>query len=70
MFLIAKINKIEEQKAKLNLSDNAISIKAGLPNNSLGRILRGDTKKTHHLRAEVIAKALECKVSDLFEEAS
>lgn len=68
MFLKAKINEIMKKRKKLNFSKHQVSLKAGLSGSSLSRIETGKTKKTHYLRANEIAKALNCKVEDIFEE--
>lgn len=36
--------------------------------NAIGRIERGESEQTHPLRAREIAKALHCKVEDIFIE--
>lgn len=39
---------------------------SGLPINAIYRLENGTTKLTNHLRAREIAKALHCKVEDIF----
>ena len=66
--LIPLVQEIEKRRISLNLKPAQLSVKAGLPKNAIGRIERGESKLTHPLRAKVIAKALGCKVNDIFEK--
>ena len=63
-------NRIELQKRRTEagLNKKQLSLKAGLPSNAIGRIEKGESEKTHPLRAKAIAKALHCKVEDIFTE--
>ncbi|PID81328.1 MAG: hypothetical protein CR995_00190 [Clostridiales bacterium] len=45
MFLIPNVKEIKKQRIKTGLSQAAISLKAGLPINSINRIESGKTKK-------------------------
>lgn len=66
--LIAKVSEIKRRRNSLGISMCALSEKAGLPNNAIYRIENMKFNKTHPIRARAIAKALKCKVSDIFEE--
>lgn len=69
MFLKPKISNIRKRQSELKYSNSEISKKAGLPKNAIGRLIREENKKTSHFRAKAIAKALDCNVKDLFEDA-
>lgn len=62
------VEEIKNKRTEMGLNCSQLSVKAGLPQNAIGRIERGESKLTHPLRAKVIAKALGCKVSDIFEK--
>lgn len=66
MYVKPKVDKIVDLRQKKGLSKHQLSLKAGLGNQALSRIERGETKKIHPLRAKAIADTLECKVSDIF----
>ena len=57
--------KIKIKREKIGLSRQALSYKAGLPNNAVLRMERGNSS-VHPLRARAIASALDCKVEDIF----
>lgn len=59
------IRELREEKA---LSMNQLSIMAGLSSCSIYRIERGISTYTHPIRAQAIAKALNCNISDIFME--
>lgn len=65
---IPLVEEIKNKRAEMGLNCSQLSVKAGLPQNAIGRIERGDNKLTHPLRAQVIAKALGCRVTDIFEK--
>lgn len=65
---IAKREEIERRRLASGLNKKELSLKAGLPANAIGRIERGESEQTHPLRAREIAKALHCKVEDIFTE--
>ena len=66
--LIPLRDEIRTRRIEMKLNCSQLSLKAGLPQNAIGRIERGESKFTHPLRAKVIAKALGCKVTDIFEK--
>ena len=66
--LTAKVNEIQKRRTAANLSREALSRKAGLPDNAIYRIEKCMSAQTHPLRARAIAKALKCKVTDIFDE--
>lgn len=67
MMLIAKIDRIREERKKRNLSCRQLSLLANLPGNALSRIEAESYKTVHPLRAAAIASALKKPVEDLFE---
>lgn len=63
-----KITRLSELRKKRGLSRFALSKKAGMGGSALYRIETGITPTVHHLSAAAIAKALQCKVEDVFTE--
>ncbi len=68
MLLKPKIEQIKGKRESLGLSKHQVALKAGLGGSSLSRIETGKSKQIHLLRAKAIAKVLDCKVTDIFEE--
>lgn len=68
MYLSTNILELKRRRQVAGLSMKALSKNAGLPDNAVLRIESGKTKRINHLRAREIAKALGCKVTDIFEE--
>lgn len=68
MFVLPNVDEIIRRRTLTGLSQHQLSLKAGLSGCAINRIENGKTKNIHHLRAEAIAKALRCKVSDIFLE--
>lgn len=68
MYLKPNIKKIRNLRINKGLSKHQLSLKAGLGNQALSRIERGETKKIHPLRAKAIAEVLDCAVEDIFKE--
>ena len=68
MFVLPNVDEIIRSRTLTGLSQHQLSLKAGLSGCAINRIENGKTKNIHHLRAEAIAKALRCKVSDIFLE--
>ena len=68
MYLIPKQREIEKRRKAIGLSRQRLSIKANLPGNALCRLEAGTVRKTNHLRAREIARALDCDVKDIFTE--
>lgn len=68
MLLIPKVNEIKNRREHLGLSMNALSAKSELSAPSIYRIESGLTQKINPHRAKAIAKALGCKVTDIFEK--
>ncbi len=66
--LLPKVSEIKERRLNANLSQPQLSNKSGLPDNAIYRIESGKSKTTHPLRAREIAKALRCKIEDIFDE--
>ncbi len=65
---IAKREELKRRRIAAGLNKKELSQKAGLPGNAIGRIEKGENERTHPLRAREIAKALHCKVEDIFTE--
>lgn len=68
MYLIPKTSEIRARRLAENLSQHGLSMRANLGGQAINRIERGETTGIHPLRAQAIAKALKCKVTDIFEE--
>lgn len=68
MMLLPKVEEIRKRRLEMNLSMVKLSKKANLSGASILRIENRLTEKVHPLRAREIAKALNCKVEDIFEE--
>lgn len=68
MLLNPKRNEIKKRREDLSLSMNALSVKAELSPPSIYRIESGTTERVNSFRAKAIAKALGCKVTDIFEK--
>lgn len=66
MMLVAKRTDIQKRREAKGLSRKKLSQQAGLPDNAVCRIERGENKYTHPLRAAAISQALGCKVEDIF----
>lgn len=63
--LVARINEIRQRRHAVGLNMQEVSKRAGLPPNALSRIESGK-HLTHPLRAREIARALDCRVEDIF----
>lgn len=68
MYLHPKITEIQKKRLAVGLSQHGLSLKAGLGGQAINRIESGETSSVHPLRAREIAKALDCKVADIFKE--
>lgn len=68
MLLSPKREELKKRREKLNLSMHALSLKAELSSPSIYRIEAGITNRVNPFRAKAIAKALHCKVTDIFEQ--
>lgn len=64
--LEARKEEIKRRRLAMGVSQKALSLKAGLPYNAVYRIENGFFRTTHPLRAKEIAKALNCKIEDIF----
>lgn len=58
--------EIKKRREKLGLLRSELSRRAGLPDNAILRIEKGETKYTHPIRARAIADALGCELEDVF----
>lgn len=67
MYLKPKVNELKKQRKLYGLTKHQVSLRAGLGNQALSRIERGETKAIHPLRAKEIARVLNCSISDIFE---
>ncbi len=66
MYLIPKRLEIEKRRNKKGLSAYGLAMKAGLDKKAIYRIEAGDIERTHNLRAQAIANALDCAVEEIF----
>lgn len=66
MFVCPNIQEIKRLREKNGWSQHQLSLKAGLSGCALSRIESGKTQKINHLRAREIAKALGCRIDDIF----
>lgn len=62
------IEEIKKRRLEAGLNCSQLSVKAELPKNAVGRIERGESRLIHPIRAKALARALECLLSDIFEE--
>lgn len=65
--MVAKREEIKRRRKEAGLSQKQLSERAGLPGNAICRIEKGESERTHPLRARVIAEALRCNVEDIFD---
>lgn len=66
---IAKRDEICRRRVEIGMNQKQLSLKAGLPGNAIYRIEIGESAYTYPIRARAIAKALGCKVTEIFIEA-
>lgn len=66
--LIPKVDEIKRRRLEMGLNRQELSIKAGLPKNAFYRIERGEARYTYPIRARAMAKALHCKLTDIFDD--
>ncbi|MFV0351719.1 MAG: helix-turn-helix transcriptional regulator [Oscillospiraceae bacterium] len=66
MYLLPKREEIMKRRISKKLSQHQLSLLAGLSGCAVSRIESGATRQTHPLRAKEIARALNCKVGDIF----
>ena len=53
----------------MGLSQHQLSLQSDLGGCAISRIESGRTKRINHLRAREIARALDCRVEDIFIDA-
>lgn len=63
-----KVEEIKRHRLEMGLNRQELSIKAGLPKNAFFRIERGESRYTYSIRAQAMAKALHCKLADIFDD--
>lgn len=63
-----KVEEIKRRRLEMGLNCQELSIKAGLPKNAFFRIEQGKSSYTYPIRARAIAKALHCKLTDVFDD--
>lgn len=68
MYLSTNVQELKQRREAAGLSMKGLSKRAGLPDNAVLRIESGQTRRINHLRAREIAKALHCKVEDIFND--
>ena len=66
--LVAKKQEIEKKRKEKGYSQRKLSSVAGLPINAICRLEKNDYSFTHPIRAKAIARALGCKITEIFEE--
>ena len=66
MFVIPISDRLKDLREEKGLTQHQLSCDSGLPGNAIFRIESGNIQKTSHFRAQAIAKALGCKVDDIF----
>ena len=66
--LIPLSNEIKRRRLEMDLSKRKLSIKAGLPANAVCRLEGKKYKYVHPIRAQALAKALECNIYDVFKK--
>lgn len=67
MYLKPKVTELKKRREYCGLTKHQVSLLAGLGNQALSRIERGETKAIHPLRAKEIARVLNCDIRDIFE---
>ncbi len=67
MLLLPNTEQIKKLREKAKMSQHQLSLQAGLNGNAVCRIESGEVKRTHHLRAREIARALNCDVREIFD---
>jgi len=69
--MLLKVNaaKLQYQREQAKMSPYKLAMESGLSINSIYRLENGTTKMTNHLRAREIARALDCRVEDIFTDA-
>ncbi len=68
--LVPKRDEIHRLRTKAGLSRQKLSELAGLPSNAIFRIETTRTCYTHPIRAKAIAEALNCRLTDIFDNVS
>lgn len=68
MLLKVNATELQRQREQAHMTPYRLAVEAGLPVNAIYRLEDGTTKMTNHLRAREIAKALHCKVEDIFND--
>lgn len=68
MLLKVNAGELQRQREGAKMTPYRLAKEAGLPVNAIYRLEDGSTKMTNHLRAREIAKALHCRVEDIFTE--
>lgn len=67
MYIIPYPDKIKAKRLEKDLSAYALAMIAGLDKKAIYRIESGESNRTHHLRAQAIADALDCPIEELFK---
>lgn len=68
MFVTPNVSEIRKRREGFGWSQHQLSIQAGLSGCAICRIESEKTKRINHLRAREIARALNCKVEDIFND--
>lgn len=69
MMLDVNVSNLIQKRKEKNLSQYRLSILAGLPGNAVFRMEQGN-HKVNNLRAELIAKTLNCDIKELFHTSN
>ena len=69
--MVLRVNaaELQRQRERAAMTPYKLAKESGLPINSIYRLENGTTKLTNHLRAREIARALDCKVEEIFTDA-
>lgn len=68
MWVIPIVEKLKSKRLEKGLSQHQLSLKAGLGGSAICRIEAKETKKVHPLRAQEIAKVLNCEITEIFDK--
>lgn len=70
MLLRVNATELQRQRERAAMTPYKLAKESGLPINSIYRLENGTTKLTNHLRAREIARALDCRVEEIFTEVN
>lgn len=70
MLLRVNAAELQRQREQAAMTPYKLAKESGLPINSIYRLENGTTKLTNHLRAREIARALDCRMEEIFTEVN